>query len=335
MPSTVLLSPLARAWQRLGSGVRARADAWWGLAPGPDGLAAAHLTPQADGTLALDALRWLPSAGERAARRADDIAAALARPAAPCVMLLSPDEYRVAFVPGLPVAPGERADALRWKLKGEFDFPLDDAVIDCVGTAVTAAGLEHGLWMVAAARAPHVTERVAPLERAGLRVRAVDVVETAQRNLAMRVVPAGRVAAVLSLDAQRGLLTVGRDDGLVAARSFDPLAAALAGCPADDAERRTGLHDRLALELQRTFDNVERQYNPGPVSRVLVIPGPGGTALVEALRASLAMPVDLLDAGMLRLRVDATLLEGPAWSRATWLAIGAAMRAAGPVGSAA
>lgn len=334
MPAPPVVQPLARAWRRFGAGVRTRSDAWWGVAPGHDGLAAARVTPHADGTLAVDALRWLPSAGEAAARRADDLAAAIARPAAPCVLLLSPEEYRVTFLPGLPVAAAERADALRWKLQGEFDFPLDDAVIDCITTPANATGLAHGLWMVAAARSASVAERVAALERAGARVRAVDVAETAQRNLAMRVAQPGRPVALLSLDADRGLLTVGRDDGLLAARSFDPLAASLAACPLDDEMRLSGLHDRIALELQRTFDNIERQYSPGPVSRVVVIAGPGGAALVDALRAALAVPVDEIDTQTLRLRVDDDLLDGQPWRRATWLAIGAAMRTVDPVGAA-
>lgn len=314
---------LSGVWQRLGRGMRFARPGWWGLANGPEGIVAAHVTPLADGSLRLGGLQFLTAGGEHPARRAADVAAALARPSADCTLLLPSEDYRVSFVPGLPVAAAERADALRWRMKDELDFPADEAVIDCVTAPVSNQGMENGLWMVVAARAQRVSELVSPLSRAGLRIEAVDVAELAQRNLAVRLAPPGRTVALLTMDTQRGLLTVSRDDGVLAARQFDPLAATLAG--ADD-ERRPALLDRLALELQRTFDNVERQYNAGPIARVLVMCEPAMPQLMEALVASMTSPVEALAFDELRIAGDAELLERACGSRAACLAIGAALR---------
>jgi len=210
-------------------------------------------------------------------------------------------------------------------MKDEFDFPADDAVIDCVSAPVSHQGSEHGLWMVVAARSQRVTELVSPLARAGIPIEAVDVAELAQRNLAARLAPPDRTVALLTMDAQRGLLTVSRDDGMLAARHFDPLAAALA---AADVDRRPALFDRLALELQRTFDNVERQYNAGPIERVLVMSELEQAHVIDSLRGSLTSAVEPLALADVCAGGDAELLAQASMDRTACLAVGAALRAA-------
>ncbi len=314
-----LSSTLRLARRSFGS----RRTGWWGLANGAHGLVAAHVSPGPDGQVRLGALRFLSAEGAQPARRAADVAAAIARPAADCVFLLPGEEYRTVFLPGLPVAAEERNDALRWRLKDELDFPPDEAIVDCVTAPVHHQSMEHGLWMAVAARSARVGEFVSPLARAGIRIGAVDVPELAQRNLAMRFAHAGRTIALLTMDTQRGLLTVTRDDGVLAARQFDPLAAALA---AADEERRPALLDRLALELQRTFDNVERQYNAGPIERVLALCEPAAPDVLQCLRESLTCPVEPLDLEGICASAQPDLLAAAASSRAACLAIGAAMR---------
>lgn len=127
--------------------------------------------------------------------------------------------------------------------------PSDEAVIECVTVATQAPGNQHELWMVVVARRRRVYELIAPLRAAGVVIEAADIAELAQRNLAMQYTPAGRTVAMLTLDSQRGMLTISRDDGMYATRQLDPIAVALAS---EDEDRRESLIERLALELQRT-----------------------------------------------------------------------------------
>ena len=311
--------------RRLARGLRVSSSGWWGLATGPDGMVAAHVVAGPDGRLSLDRVQTLSAGGAHPARRAADVAIALSQPRADCALLLPTDDYRIAFIPGLPVAAHERREALRWRMKDEFDFPADDAVIDCVTAQVSYQGSEHGLWMVVAARSQRVTELVSPLTRAGIPIEAVDVAELAQRNLAARLAPPERTVAMLTMDTQRGLLTVSRDDGVLAARHFDPLAAALT---AADDERRPALLDRLALELQRTFDNVGRQYNAGPIERVLVMSETVQQEMIDSLRSSLTSPVEALALADVCTGGDAATLATANANRTACLAVGAALRAA-------
>ncbi|UCE31588.1 MAG: hypothetical protein JSW68_01115 [Burkholderiales bacterium] len=322
-----VIDRFARAGRHLAPGRRTSARGWWGLASGTSGTFAARVAPLADGTLQLGALRELSAPGQQHARRAADVAAVLTNPRAPCAMLMPEDDYKLMLMPGLPVTADERTEALRWQLKDELECPPDDAVIDCVVAPVETPGMEHGLWTVVMARRRLVFELVEPLTRTGAPIEAVDVAELAQRNLARRSCEPGRPVALLTLDARRGLLTLTRDDCMYAARRFDPLAAGLAEA-ADDVPRQSSLTERLALELQRTFDNVERHYGVGPVDEVIVLAEHGGTALVDGLSTLLPVQVRPFELALLCSAADPALIQRAASKVAACHAIGAALRAA-------
>ena len=319
--------PQASRWRaiarRLGLG---RTRGWWGLASGPDATVAAHLACDAEGALELTRLEILSGTGEQPARRSADVARALGTRRAPCAMLMPVADYHLHFMPGLPVPPPERADALRWRLKDDLDFPAAEAVIGCVAAPVQNQSMEHGLWMTVVTRRKRAFELIAPLTRAGAAIRALDVVELAQRNLAAAMAPANRTVSMLSIDRRNALLTVSRDDGMFAARHFDPLAVALHEA-VDDPERRDELIERLALELQRTFDNVERQYATGQIDRLVVLAEPRSADLVEGLQSALAANVTTMEIERVCSARDPALLARAGASLTACLAIGAAVRA--------
>ncbi len=282
-----------------------------------------------DGRLALVHLACLSPDGAQPARRLSDVVAVLRRPALPCALLIGHEDYQLQFMPGLPVAAAERTQALHWRLKDDLEFPSDEAVIECVTTPTQSPGGQNELWMVVVARRRRVYELVTPLRNAGASIEVVDIAELAQRNVAMRCVAPGRTVAMLTMDRQHGLLTIGRDDGLFASRQLDPLAVALAE---DDPERRAGLIERLSLELQRTFDNVERQYGAGPIDRLILQVEPADPAIVEGLGNDLSVPVQTLDLAAV---VDGApeLIERANASVLATLAIGAASRFCDPPGA--
>jgi MSHA biogenesis protein MshI len=49
---------------------------------------------------------------------------------------------------------------------------------------------------------------------------------------------------------------------------------------------------RILLELQRTFDHFDRQYNYVPVAKLMLAPDPEETGLLEYLAANLDLPVE-------------------------------------------
>ncbi len=293
------------------------------MASSGSATATAWVGRQPNGKLRLKRLRILSAAGDAPARRISDLVATLRKPGGPCAMLMPADDYQVMFMPGLPVPAEERSQALHWRLKDDLEFPSDEAVIECVTVNTQTPGNQNELWMVVVARRRRVYELIAPLRTAGASIEAADVAELAQRNLSMQCAPAGRTVAMLTLDSQRGMLTISRDDGMYATRQLDPIAVALAS---EDEDRQEALIERLALELQRTFDNVERQYGAGPIDRVIVQCERSAEAVVAGLARDLPVPVQTLCLADFLESAEPELLEQAASSTLATLAIGAALR---------
>ncbi len=289
-------------------------------------MVAAHVGFDALGEPRLDAIEFLDARGDRPARRGADVAAAMRAYSSPCIVVLSPADYRSVFLPGLPVAADERANALRWRLRDEIDFPAQDAVIDCVVSPVSNQMHEQLLWMAVAAPASKVHELIGPLSEAGIEIEAVDVPELAQRNLCMRLSAPERTVAMLTMDAQHGLLTVCRGDGVLASRQLDPIAVTLAG---EDDERRVAMIERLALEIQRTFDNVERQYGAAPADRIHLLVEQHVGQVAEGLRNSIAAAVEPVSFESLCAERDQQMARRTALDRTAALAVGAALRGSG------
>ncbi len=299
------------------------AGSGWGVASSGSATATACVERRASGRLSLKRLRILSAEGDAPARRVSDLVATLRKPAVSCAMLMPAEDYQVMFMPGLPVAQAERIQALQWRLKDDIEFPSDEAVIECLTVTAQAGGSQHELWMVVVARRRRIYELIAPLRTAGVAIDVADIAELAQRNLAMHTVPPGRTVAMLTLDKLHGMLTISRDDGMYATRRLDPIAVALAD---GDAERRESLIERLALELQRTFDNVERQYGAGPIDRVVVQCEHATEQVLAGLARELPVPVEIFSLPKFLHSDDPRLLAQAGASTVATLAIGAALR---------
>jgi len=242
-----------------------------------------------------------------------------------CTTALDPGAYQLVQVNAPAVPADEMRSALRWAVKDTIDFPADDAAMDVLH--VPADGAPAGRPATAfavAARRERVAERQQAFQRAGLELKAIDIAEAGQRNLAALFEQAGRGLAMLSLHECGGLLTFTRDGELYAARRIDMNADALA----DDAdgERRSAALDRIALELQRSLDNFDRQFSHVALQRVLVASTAGATALANYLAQNVYLPVDTVDLTA-AMDLDAfPWLADPA-AQALWLpAIGLALR---------
>jgi MSHA biogenesis protein MshI len=240
-----------------------------------------------------------------------------------CTTAADRGAYQIVQMNAPVVAADEMNAALRWGVKDSLDFPVDDAVIDSF--AVPADGTPPGrprLVLAVAARRERIAARVQAFQRAGIPLKVVDVAEAAQRNLAALFEQTDRALAFLSFDAHGGLLTFTRNGELYALRHIDatPLAA--------DAAASTGesVYERIALELQRSLDNFDRQFSQLPLQRVVVAPFDGAAELIAYLRDNLAPPIEAADLARVFTCGDEVVLGSEA-EQAEWLRpIGLALR---------
>jgi MSHA biogenesis protein MshI len=92
-----------------------------------------------------------------------------------------------------------------------------------------------------------------------------------------------------------------------------------------DHERRVQAFDRITLELQRSLDNVERQFSFVSVSKLVL--GPSEVSgLDDYLSSNLYTPVETLDLGSLFDLEGTPELAGKAAQQRFLLPLGAALR---------
>lgn len=242
------------------------------------------------------------------------------------VALLARGQYQVVPTDAPEVPREEWRQALRWQAADLFGFPVESAAIDLI--ELPSAGHAHARARVLAVAAPQeqIDRLTEPAASARTPLAAVDIPETALRNISALVEPAERAQALLWIGGTGSALVITAGGELVQARALDLSAAQLAAHE-DDPARQQAL-DRAGLELQRTLDSFERMYSQLTMSRLLVAPSAASAQLCAFLRELLYPPVEELDlADSLDLSAVPELADPAAL--APWLlAIGAALREA-------
>jgi MSHA biogenesis protein MshI len=209
------------------------------------------------------------------------------------ITVLSNGEYQILSVDAPNVAPEELKTAVRWRLKDMLDFHVDDATIDVLDLPVepqAAVRAQHSMFAIAA-RNSVIEARQKLFEAAKVELAVIDIPEIAQRNISALVEPPGRGVAMLSFGDEGGLLTVSYGGELYLARRID---LALEQLLDEELERRHASFDRIALELQRSLDNFERQYSFISVAKLVLAPS-SIKGLDDYLSSNLYTPVDTLD----------------------------------------
>jgi len=238
-----------------------------------------------------------------------------------CSTMLRPGEYDLLLVEAPNVPRAEMKSALRWKVKDMVDYAMDEATIDFLDIPAEegAAGRAHQLYAVLA-RNEVIQARIQKFHDAGLALSVIDIPETAQRNIAALLEPAGRGLALLYIDRAQSLLTITCRGELYLARRID--------LGLDHLEATDGpgdAHNRMLLELQRSFDHLDRQFPFAALAKVVLAPTPSETGLRAHLAENLDLPVEELRfADILKLD-DGVLLDGEAGWR-LFHVLGAALR---------
>lgn len=259
--------------------------AWAALRVRPDLALGAHCTPAAPGAR--------PRVRLSAALRGADPAAQLwpwlrgfGRQTAACVVLPARD-YRILPTEAPAVPAAERRQALRWQIRDQLDYPADEAVVDGLLLPAAIEGASARRMYAVAAQAATVRGWMQAARVARIALQAIDIPETALRNLA--VLAAGeRAHALLHLGLRSARLVIVWQRELCALRQLDLSASALAAAGAGE---RAGQVERIALEVQRTADAFARQFQGVRPEALWTCAEAADAALVPELAELLALPV--------------------------------------------
>lgn len=242
----------------------------------------------------------------------------------PCVTLMLPGDYQLQVLDAPNVPDEELKSAVRWRLKDVLDYSADAATVDVFSVPgdPNAPTRSRSVYAVAA-RNERVAACMSVFADAKLSLKAIDIPEMAQRNVAAMYETPGRALAMLSITERLGLLTISADGELYLARNID---VGLRQLEHAEGDLRAQLLERVVLELQRSLDHFDRQFSFLPLNKVLLAPMPETIGLLTHLSENLYVPVEeaRLDQALDISRVPE--LASRALQAERFLVIGAALR---------
>ncbi len=195
-----------------------------------------------------------------------------------CTCVPWADTYTLRQIDAPRVEPDELREAARWSVKDLVDFDIEKAVIDVFDTPEpTSSTAEQASRLYVVAMPQRDVDQIASaIHSSGLRIKAMDVVELALRNVAALLPHDEHGVGLLFLTPGLGLLTVTRQGVLYLARNIDVDLDQLDGKPPEPgAQVPVGDGDGLETlrrEVQRSIDYYERQFGQDPISVLFVAP---------------------------------------------------------------
>lgn len=251
----------------------------------------------------------------------NEMAAQLATPNYPYSLLLPRDDYRVSVLPEPAVPAAELAQSVRWQLAPILDFAIEEAVVEymSIPTAAWQPDKQQELYAIAA-KGDMMEQHAASFREARLRLRAIDIRETAQRNIAALVELPDEVLGMVSFGVRHVQITFTWHGELYMDRLIaEPLASM-----DDYPERRTAIYARILLQVQRSVDALHDDLPFMQLGRILVAGAPPD--FCEQLAAAVTEPVEVLS---LETLFDLSLvpaLRDPAYGMRFFAVLGAALR---------
>lgn len=239
------------------------------------------------------------------------------------VAVLERGQYQVLQVDAPELPRPEWAQALRWQVKDRLDFPVEQAVIQVLELPTDPYRKANGQLMAIAASHAPLQGLIAQGDQMGLDWSAIDIPETALRNISALVEPPDKAQALVHIGDEHALLVITVGGELASTRQLD---MALGPLSSGDDSTRQAAFDRAGLELQRTLDGFERHFNHLSLARLLITPAAGLEAFMAHLRELVYVPVEPLT---LASALDTTAVAGldtPAELSLHLCAIGAALR---------
>lgn len=270
------------------------ASGWTAVEAGPDGIVAASVRsppggrgkPQVLKAAQLPETELDPATLMQVSKRA-------ATGGFPWTMPLNRGDYKIFVVPQPSVEPSEMAQSVRWSLGPMLDFPVEEAAVDWmqIPTGKHLPQRPPHIYVIAAHR-EIVKQKSEPFRKTKVDLQALDVRETAQRNVALLAQKPAEGLGMVVVNPRGVQITFTFDGELYLDRYIEePIEPLLTG----DEEARERVFDRITLQVQRSIDFINRTYPFIPVNRIVVAPTPAPIPLREYLAANVSERVEMLD----------------------------------------
>jgi MSHA biogenesis protein MshI len=235
----------------------------------------------------------------------------------------SADDYQLVQVESPEVQPAELRAAIRWRLRDVINFHIDDAVVDVFEIPDQSRRSKNKMLFAVAARSAAVQRLVAAIAPVARDFDVIDIPELCLRNVSALLPQDQKGVATLLLGEKFAQLILTRQGVLYLARrieysrSYDFDGDATGGAKNIDAAA-------LALELQRSLDYFESNYDQTPIGDLVLAPaGANSTRLLSSLQSETSLRISVLELSEIMEGADAL---GQDLHPDCLLALGAALR---------
>jgi MSHA biogenesis protein MshI len=179
-----------------------------------------------------------------------------------CSWVLQPDQYQILLLDALPVPANEFQAAVRWKIKDLIRFPINDVVIDSFPLPIKKVSTDQDMIMVVVAKTSYLKSMSEKLQAAGLHLNKIDILEMSLRNVAALFNQEDKIIALIYMQEKNAQLIITTKKQLHFARRIELGLSFIepAEGTSDNESEVAKKIDRLALEIQRSFDYYQSQW---------------------------------------------------------------------------
>lgn len=249
------------------------------------------------------------------------MAAQLGQPNCPYVLLLPRDDYRVSVLPEPAVPVAELAQSVRWQLAPVLDFPIEDAVVEYISIPTQSWQPDKPQELYAiAAKTKEMEQYASKFREARLKLQAIDIRETAQRNIAALAEQTEEVIGMVSFGERHVQITFTWHGELY----MDRLIAEPVAGMNENLDRRAAIYARILIQVQRSVDALHDSLPFLQLGRILVVGAPPD--FCEELTTSISEPVQNLTLDTLFDLSKTPALLDPAVAVRYFGVLGAALR---------
>ena len=225
----------------------------------------------------------------------------------PVTTLLSSTNFTLLLMQRPSVEDTEIVDAIRWQIKEQLDYPVEQAIIEVLEIPGQQERGRLPMIYVIAAHQDTVKSSIQLFEDKRINLQYVDIPELAQRNISSLLPEDFIGVALLNLLANHSLLTITHEGELYLSRVIDIGYEHLEtqevisnnndglSLESETSELENNI-SKIVLEIQRSLDYYESHYGKPTIGNLVIAPLENNIpSLNDLLKQDLGVSVRSLD----------------------------------------
>ena len=211
----------------------------------------------------------------------------------PCSLVLSPKHYQLLQMDASDIPEAELAKALKWRLKGLIEYPLNDIAVDAFMLPPTGLGKQQKKALVAVTPLSTLRKTLTLFQSAYIDITEVGIAELALRKICTLLPhPNHAPHIVISLEEEHCQLHIFYNNQLYLVRTLQ--------FPVDISDETRSHKENILLEIQRSTDYCLTTLKLPEPQRIVLTPGfYKAQYLLDYLEKEQTKPIYLIDLNQL------------------------------------